>query len=57
MDKRGIKGLKARVRQECCISRGGQIEQWRYIRRLVLSSEHAGTQQGGSSRSESYQEF
>ena len=27
---RGIRDLKARVRQKCYISRGGQIEKWRY---------------------------
>ena len=30
MGRSSIRGLKARVGQECCISRGGQVEQWRY---------------------------
>ena len=30
MGKRGIIGLKAKVGRKCYISRGGQIEQWRY---------------------------
>ena len=33
MGRRGIRGFKARVGRECCISRGGQVEQWRYTGR------------------------
>ena len=28
--RRGIRGLNARMGWECCISRGGQVEKWRY---------------------------
>ena len=30
MGRWGIRGLEMRVGQECCISRRGQIVQWRY---------------------------
>ena len=54
MDRGGIRSLKMRVRRECSISRGRA--------RLYRSEEEvtvlqAGLQQGGSSRSESCQEF
>ena len=33
MGRRGIRGLKARVGRECCISRRGHVEQWWYTGR------------------------
>ena len=59
MGGRGIKGLKARVGRECCISRGGNrpsstVEEYKLEKSekdtvlvSVGSPEEAGTQQGG----------
>ena len=62
MDRRGIRGLETRAGRECSISRrrarlysGGIIVGG--VRGECHSVTSGGTQQGGSSKSESYQEF
>ena len=61
MGRQGIRGLKMRVGQECSISRGGPdctvevyMSEESEERVTVL---RVGTQQRGSSKSESYREF
>ena len=65
--KRGIRDLKASVGRECCISRWGAVvpDCTMKVFKLkkadeevtVLSPEEPETKQGGSSRSQSCQEF
>ena len=49
MGRKGIIGLKTRVGQECSISRGGQIVQWRYTGQRSLRRESQ-CYNGGCSR-------
>ena len=57
MGRWGIRGLETRVGRECCINRGGP----RCTVEVYMSEKSeeaiAVLRQGGSSKSESYQEF
>ena len=60
MGRREIKGLKTRVERECSISRQGldcTVELHMSESEERVTMLRVGTQHGGSSKSESYQEF